>query len=106
MPRAHNFTRKQRREMEARAGGCCEKCHAVLKPSEGDADHILSVWMGGESELSNGQWLCRPCHKGKTALDINMIRKVERVRDKDRGVFPKSKRPLRSRGFASTRGTP
>jgi len=99
MPRAHHFTRKQRREMEARAGGCCEKCHAVLKPGEGDADHVLPVELGGESEAYNGQWLCRPCHKGKTALDIRMIRKADRMRDKANNTFPKpvGNRRLQSR---------
>jgi len=99
MPRAHHFTRKQRNQMEERAGGRCEKCHDALKPGSGDADHILPVELGGESELSNGQWLCKPCHKGKTALDIRMIRKADRMRDKDRGTFPKpvGNRRLQSR---------
>lgn len=91
MARAHHFTRKQRRIMESRAGGCCEKCHTILKIGEGDADHIIPVELGGESEIENGQWLCRPCHKGKTALDIKMIRKAERVRDKHLNVFPKAR---------------
>lgn len=98
MSRAHNFTRKQRRQMEARANGCCEKCGAVLKASEGDADHIIPVELGGESTLDNGQWLCKPCHKGKTALDIKAIRKSDRARDKANGAI-KPKGEIRSRGF-------
>lgn len=94
MPRAHHFTRKQRRALEDRAEGKCEKCHAVLKPGEGDADHVIPVEMGGESELWNGQWLCRTCHKGKTALDVRMIRKAQAVGDKHRGV-------IRKKGFQS-----
>jgi len=94
MPRAHNFTRKQRNQMEDRAGGRCEKCHGVIKPGSGDADHILPVELGGESEISNGQWLCKPCHKGKTALDIRMIRRADRIRDKARNTFVKRGKPI------------
>jgi len=91
MARAHNFTRKQRAEISLRAGGCCEKCGAKLKAGEGDADHVLPVELGGESEVSNGQWLCKVCHKGKTATDVRAIRKSDRQRDKFRGVVkPKS----------------
>lgn len=31
-----------------------------------DADHIIEVYNGGKTELSNLQTLCRPCHKAKT----------------------------------------
>lgn len=91
MARAHNFTRKQRAEIALRAGGCCEKCKARLKTGEGDADHVLPVELGGESDVSNGEWLCRPCHKSKTADDIRRIRASDRQRDKHLGVIkPKS----------------
>lgn len=86
MARPHNFTRKQKAEIALRAGGCCEKCGARLKAGEGDADHVLPVELGGESEISNGQWLCRPCHKGKTADDVRAIRKSDRQRDKHSGA--------------------
>lgn len=105
MPRAHNFTRKQRAEIALRAGGCCEKCHAKLKVGEGEADHILPVELGGESETENGQWLCNVCHKSKTATDIRQIRKADRMRDKHTGAWPKSRTPLKSRGFEPARGT-
>lgn len=94
MARAHNFTRKQRNQMEERAGGRCEKCHDAIKPGSGDADHILPIELGGESEISNGQWLCKPCHKGKTALDIRMIRKADRMRDKARNTYGKRGKAL------------
>lgn len=57
MTRAHNFDRKQRAQICLRANGRCEKCHAKLKAGEGEADHILPVELGGESEIGNGQWL-------------------------------------------------
>lgn len=98
MTRAHNFTRKQKAEMALRANGCCQICGMRLKTGEGDADHILPVELGGESEIENGQWICRPCHKAKTAKDIGMMRKAERQRDRHTGII----RPagtIKSAGF-------
>jgi len=94
MTRLHNFSRKQRAEIALRAGGCCEKCSARLKVGEGDADHILPVELGGESVIENGQWLCRVCHKGKTANDVRMIRKSDRLRDHHSGAMPRSRTPM------------
>lgn len=94
MPRAHNFTRKQRAEIALRANGCCEVCGVRLKVGEGEADHILPVELGGESVIENGRWVCAPCHKGKTADDVRRIRKADRQRDKHTGAFPKSRRQL------------
>jgi 5-methylcytosine-specific restriction endonuclease McrA len=92
--RSHNFSRKQRAEIALRSSGCCELCGARLKVHEGEADHILAVELGGESVVSNGRWLCSPCHKDKTASDIRGIRKADRVKDKNSGAFLKSANPL------------
>lgn len=106
MPRAHNFNRKKRALIALRAGGCCEKCHAKLKVGEGEADHILPVELGGESEVENGQWLCRVCHRVKTTDDIQCMRKAERMHDKHHGIFPPSKARIPSRPFSTSRGAP
>jgi len=98
MTRPHHFTRKQRAEMALRAKGCCQLCGMRLKAGEGDADHILPVELGGESDLANGQWICKPCHKAKTAKDVGMMRKAERQRDRHSGAI----RPagnIKSAGF-------
>ena len=94
MTRLHNFTRKDRAMIAMRANGCCEMCGARLKVGEGDADHILPVALGGESTIANGRWICRPCHREKTANDIGMIRKAGRQRDRHTGVMPPSRNPL------------
>ena len=100
--RAHHFTRKQIAQLFLRAGGCCEVCGARLKTGEGDADHILPVELGGESELANAQLLCKPCHKDKSRGDIGRIRKSDRQRDKHTGAFQKGRRrsSIQSRGFS------
>jgi 5-methylcytosine-specific restriction protein A len=99
------FPRKVRAAVFLRAAGCCEGegCGAKLKTGEGEVDHILADWLGGEPTIDNARLLCRVCHGTKTADDIRRIRKTERVRDKFTGAWPKSKRPLRSRGFQTAR---
>ena len=94
MTRPHNFTRKDRAAIALRANGCCEICGMRLKVGEGDADHILPVDLGGDSTIENGRWICRPCHKGKTANDVRMIRKADRQRDRHTGAMPESRNPM------------
>lgn len=98
MAKRLEFSRKVRAAIIARANGKCEGCGAVLKAGEGEIDHILPNELGGKPEPSNGQWLCKVCHKAKTAKDVARIRKADRQRDKATGAKrPKGK--LKSRGF-------
>lgn len=105
MPR-RDFPRKVKQAAHARAAGKCERCSAVLKPREGEVDHILEDALGGEPVLANAQVLCRPCHAEKTADRIAKIRKADRQRDKASGAirpagklrgpaFPKPDKPER-----------
>lgn len=100
------FPRKVRRAIIERAKGHCERCSAVLKPSEAEVDHILPAALGGTAEPANGMCLCRICHAEKTADDIRRIRKADRQRDrasgalKAKGSFPrraKAARPKRDK---------
>jgi len=88
-----NFPRKVRAAIIARAKGHCEGCGAVLKPGEGDCDHILPDALCGKPEASNGQWLCKLCHDAKTEKDIGRIRKADRARDKATGAMT-AKHPM------------
>ena len=81
------FSRKIKQAALARAAGKCEKCTAVLKPREGEVDHILPDILGGEPVLSNAQVLCRQCHSEKSADDIRRTRKADRARDKASGAM-------------------
>ena len=92
------FSRKTRAAIIARAKGLCEKCQAVLKPGEGEVDHILPCALGGEPTIANGRLICRVCHNEKTASDIRQIRKSDRQRDKaTRAIRPTAK--IKSAGF-------
>lgn len=81
------FTRKIKQAAITRAAGHCDKCKAVLKPREGEVDHILPDVLGGEPVLANAQVLCRVCHAEKTADDIRRTRKADRSRDKASGAI-------------------
>src|SRR5262245_41794184 len=90
------FPRKVRATIIARAAGHCEACGAVLKPGEGEVDHVLPAALGGTAEAANGRLICKVCHKAKTATDIGMIRKADRQRDRASGALKsKAKFPLR-----------
>lgn len=92
------FTRKIKQAAIDRAKGHCDKCKAVLKPHEGEVDHILPDALGGEPTLANAQVLCRVCHAEKTADDIRRTRKGDRQRDKASGaVRPSSSLSTRDR---------
>jgi 5-methylcytosine-specific restriction endonuclease McrA len=59
--RAARVTRAQAAEVLAR-DVVCKRCGGPGK----DIDHILAVSRGGQTELSNLQLLCRPCHTMKS----------------------------------------
>lgn len=87
-----------------RCGGCCEQCLAriVGRP---EYDHILPDALGGEPVLANCQVLCSKCHRLKTSgQDVPRIAKTKRTKRKAIGAWPKSSRPLRSRGFQQRDG--
>lgn len=92
------FTRKVKQAALARSAGKCEKCTAVLKPREGEVDHILPDILGGEPVLANAQVLCRVCHVEKSGDDIRRTRKADQQRDKATGAI-RPKQTIRSAPF-------
>lgn len=102
MPRVE-FTRKQRLEIWNRADGHCQSCGMKMKAGEGEYDHIIALAHGGETDVENGQLLCYPCHKPKTASDKGITEKIKRMRDKHLGIYPKSRARIQGRGFQKTR---
>lgn len=100
-----NFPRKVKQAAIERAAGHCDKCKAVLKPHEGEVDHILPDILGGKPVLANAQVLCRICHTEKTGNDIRRTRKGDRQRDKHTGAI-RPKGNLRGPSFAKSQKTP
>lgn len=93
------FSRKTKAEAFLRSEGCCEVCHVKIV-SGAQYDHIVPDQLGGKAVLSNCQVLCPKCHRIKTSTrDVPMIAKAKRIEAKRNNTWPKSRRPLRSRGF-------
>lgn len=78
---------------------CCQKCGlATVGKLRGQADHIVPLILGGAHRETNLQWLCEPCHRAKTKLDVKLKAKVARVRQRHVGIkTPRIK--IQSRGF-------
>lgn len=98
------FSAKVKLEAWERCGGTCEICltRIVGRP---EYDHILPDALGGEPVLANVQVLCAKCHRIKTSgEDVPRIAKAKRTQRKAIGAWPKSSRPLRSRGFQKRGG--
>lgn len=68
----------------------------------GQADHIIPLILGGAHRESNLQWLCVPCHKAKTKLDVKLKAKVARVRKRHVGI----KKPRTIRAWRKFNGAP
>jgi 5-methylcytosine-specific restriction protein A len=82
-------------------------CHISGRPIRvGEAwelEHITPLSMGGEHRETNmAPALVQP-HREKSAKEATARAKADRVRAKHLGTWPKSKTPLRSRGFEKTR---
>lgn len=106
------FTKRQRAEIVMRATGTdgvvvCEGCGLRLGGKAFEIDHVIAegliVDKSAPLTIGDGQLLGRDCcHRGganKTAEDVRMIAKAKRQYLKNIGAWPKSKRPLRGRGF-------
>jgi len=68
-----------------------------------DIDHKVALINGGRNVESNLAPALRDAHRAKTADDVKVKSRVARMKAKHLGVWPKSKRPLRSRGFGASR---
>lgn len=75
--------------VHAKAEGRCAKC--TVEALTGQYDHAISLIVGGENRESNLQFLCVPCHKAKTRLDVKLKAKVARVRKRHLGLRKPSK---------------
>jgi 5-methylcytosine-specific restriction protein A len=86
--------------VHAKAEGRCAKC--CTETLSGQYDHAISLVLGGENRESNLQFLCVPCHKAKTKLDVKLKAKVARVRKRHLGI----KKPRTIRAWRRFDGTP
>lgn len=88
-------------------GKCYRTGHKFRAGDPIEFDHIKALCNGGENRESNiAPILGGKPHKEKTAEDVREKTKTDRLRMKNLGLWPKSKRPLQSRGFDKARDFP
>jgi 5-methylcytosine-specific restriction protein A len=79
------------------------RCHITGKPIRpGDSfeyEHIKPLCLGGEHREMNIALALTEPHREKSAAEVSAKAKADRVRAKHIGAWPKSRTPLRSRGF-------
>lgn len=103
MARKH-FSRTERVRIFDLNRGLCHLCQCKIQAGEAwDLEHLVPWALTRDDSDDNVKPAHKSCHKEKTADDTAAIRKADRVRAKHIGAWPKSKAPLRSRGFAKTR---
>ena len=88
-------------------GGRCHLSSRLIRPGDQwDCDHVVALINGGEHRESNLAPALREVHREKTAEDVAIKSKTYRMAAKHAGTWPKSKTPLKSRGFQKTRFIP
>ena len=93
-PASVEFPRKIKAAAFQRANGHCEACKLPFKGGA-EYDHILPAALGGLPTLANCRAICTPCHKAKTATDVQTVRKADRQRDRANNALS-SKRKIPS----------
>ena len=95
------FSKAVQRAALARADGRCEglltdgsRCPCMLQVGRFHYDHVVPAALAENVALENCQVLCRPCHAAKTVVDVSVIARVRRVRDRHAGIVDPHRRPL------------
>lgn len=87
-----------------REHGRCYLTGRLIKPGDAwEAEHVISIINGGQNRESNLKVALKDAHKEKTAADVDTKSKTARMKAKHLGVWPKSRRPLKGRGFPKSR---
>lgn len=68
-------------------------------------DHKVPLWLGGKNSETNLQAVISEAHKNKTKTEATVRAKINRIRQKELGIFPKPKGNARipSRPFPKRR---
>lgn len=83
-----------------RQNGRCAISGRKIRPGdETHLDHILPLKDGGLNCESNLQLVLAAPHREKTAVENSARAKEKRIRMKHLGMWPKSRTPIKSRGF-------
>lgn len=77
------------RVFETYGGICAETGRKIMPGDEWDCDHRIALANGGEHRESNLRPVLRDAHRKKTAKDMRIKSKIERVRKKHVGAAQK-----------------
>ena len=77
------------RVFEAFGGICAETGRKIMPGDDWDCDHRIALANGGEHRESNLRPVLREAHRAKTAEDVRLKAKIERVRKKHVGAAQK-----------------
>lgn len=87
-----------------RAGGRCYLSGRKIMPGDKwELEHVKPLSMGGEHRERNLRPALAAAHREKTKAEATDRAKADRIRRKHQGTWPKSKAPIKSRGFSPTR---
>lgn len=85
-PDAKIPARVRLRIFEAHGGICHLTDQKITAADQWDADHIIALANGGEHRESNLAPALRKAHRAKTAEDVKIKAKIDRVRKKHLGI--------------------
>jgi 5-methylcytosine-specific restriction protein A len=103
-PRRPHMSQKRRAAIFSAHNGVCYLCGGKIQAGEGwDAEHVIAWEISSDDSDDNLRPAHRRCHAPKTAKDAAVIAKLKRMKAKHEGSWPRSRAPLRSRGFSPTR---
>lgn len=81
-------------------GRCALSDRKIMAWESPHADHIVPLKDGGQNRETNLQLVTSEAHREKTSDENTARAKERRQRLKHAGLWPKSSRPLKSRGFS------
>lgn len=102
-PDAKIPTRVKLRIWEREKGRCHLTGRKILAGDAYDYEHIKPLCLGGEHRETNIALALKDKHCEKSAAEVSAKAKADRQRAKHLGTWPRSKTPLRGRGFPKRR---
>jgi len=79
------------RVFERHHGVCHISGRKILPSDLWDLEHVKALSLGGENRESNLAPAIREVHKTKTAQDVRLKAKLDRIKKRHLGIKPKSK---------------
>lgn len=81
-------------------GGICHiSKRKIMAGEKWELEHVKALILGGEHRETNLAPALVAPHKAKTAAEMGVKAKTDRIRAKHLGVYPKPVRRLQGRGF-------